>query len=79
MMCNELLLERCTGNGRRRKHDGVIITLKPNLRWCSDSFEIRCWSGERARSVARRRISSPRFRELPDHEPCAVYRRAAYQ
>lgn len=47
MKRNKLLLERCTGDGRGRKHDGVIITLKPNLRWCSDSFEIRCWSGER--------------------------------
>jgi putative transposase len=25
----------------------VIITLKSNLRWCSDAFEIRCWNGER--------------------------------
>jgi transposase InsO family protein len=47
MKRNQLLLERCTGEGRGRKHDGVIVTLKPNLRWCSDSFEIRCWSGER--------------------------------
>ncbi len=47
MKRNKLLLERCTGDGRGRKHDGVIITLKPNLRWCSDGFEIRCWSGER--------------------------------
>jgi len=47
MKRNKLLLERCTGDGRGRKHDGKIITLKPNLRWCSDSFEIRCWSGER--------------------------------
>jgi putative transposase len=47
MKRNKLLLERYTGDGRGRKHDGVIITLKPNLRWCSDSFEIRCWSGER--------------------------------
>ena len=47
MKRNKLLLERCTGDGRGRKHDGVIMTLKPNLRWCSDSFEIRCWSGER--------------------------------
>lgn len=43
---NQLLLERYTGKPRRI-HDGVIITLKSNLRWCSDSFEIRCWSGER--------------------------------
>ena len=47
MRRNKLLLERCTGGGRGRKHDGVIVTLKPDLRWCSDSFEIRCWSGER--------------------------------
>jgi putative transposase len=47
MKREKLLLERCTGNHPGRKHDGVIITLKPNLRWCSDSFEIRCWSGER--------------------------------
>jgi hypothetical protein len=30
-----------------RTHDGVIITLRSNLRRCSDAFEIRCWSGER--------------------------------
>ena len=47
MRRNKLLLERCTGDGRGRKHNGVIVTLKPDLRWCSDSFEIRCWSGER--------------------------------
>ena len=47
MQRNKLLLERCTGDGRGRKHDGVIVTLRPDLRWCSDSFEIRCWSGER--------------------------------
>lgn len=41
-----LLLERCTGRSPR-VHDGKIITLKPNLRWCSDSFELRCWSGEK--------------------------------
>jgi transposase InsO family protein len=42
----KLLLERHTGKPRRI-HDGVIITLRSNLRWCSDSFEIRCWNGER--------------------------------
>jgi transposase InsO family protein len=47
MKREKLLLERCTGNRPGRKHDGTIITLKSNLRWCSDSFEIRCWSGER--------------------------------
>jgi len=46
MRTNSLLLERHTGKSTRT-HDGVIITLKSNLRWCSDSFEIRCWNGER--------------------------------
>jgi transposase InsO family protein len=43
---HQLLLQRYTGKSTRT-HDGVIITLKSNLRWCSDSFEIRCWNGER--------------------------------
>ena len=46
MRDRDLLLERHTGRPRRI-HDGVIITLKSDLRWCSDAFEIRCWSGER--------------------------------
>lgn len=29
-----------------RNHDGKVITLKSDLRWCSDAFQIRCWSGE---------------------------------
>ena len=41
-----LLLARHTGKPTRT-HDGKIITLKSNLRWCSDGFEIRCWNGER--------------------------------
>ena len=30
-----------------RTHDGKIITLKSDLRWCSDGFEIQCWNGEK--------------------------------
>jgi putative transposase len=43
---HQLLLQRHTG-GPARRHDGTVVTLKSDLRWCSDSFEIRCWSGER--------------------------------
>jgi transposase InsO family protein len=46
MSRNGLLLQRY-GTKPERPHDGKVITLKSNLRWCSDSFEIRCWSGER--------------------------------
>jgi transposase InsO family protein len=41
-----LLLERHTGKSTRT-HDGRIITLASNMRWCSDCFEIRCWDGQR--------------------------------
>lgn len=46
MSRNQLLLQRHTGKPTRT-HEGTIITLKSDLRWCSDSFEIRCWNGER--------------------------------
>jgi transposase InsO family protein len=41
-----LMLARYTGKPTR-PHDGTVVTLKSNLRWCSDGFEIRCWNGER--------------------------------
>ena len=41
-----LLLARYTGKPTRT-HEGRVITLKSDLRWCSDTFEIRCWNGER--------------------------------
>jgi putative transposase len=30
-----------------RSHDGKIITLRSDLRWCSDGFQIQCWNGEK--------------------------------
>ena len=47
MRDHQLLLHRHTGKKPTRTHDGQVITLRSNTRWCSDSFEIRCWSGER--------------------------------
>lgn len=46
MKQENLLLQRYTGKPTRT-HDGKIITLKPNLRWCSDTLTIRCWNGEK--------------------------------
>lgn len=51
MRDHQLLLHRHTGYKPTRTHDGQVITLKSNLRWCSDSFEIRCWNGEVVRVV----------------------------
>lgn len=49
MRQNRLLLARHTGRGRQVPHQGKVITLKSNQRWCSDSFEIPCWNGETVR------------------------------
>jgi putative transposase len=49
MRQNGLLLARHTGTGRQRAHDGVIRTLRSNLRWCSDVFEVLCWNRETVR------------------------------
>ena len=46
---NGLLLQRYTGKPPGRAHDGQIITIRPNLRWTSDSFEIACWNGQAVR------------------------------
>ena len=45
MAANQLLLERHTGKPVRT-HEGKVVTLKSDLRWCSDSLEIRCWNSE---------------------------------
>lgn len=46
MKRSSLLLPKY-GTKPERPHDGKVITLASDLRWCSDGFEIRCWSGER--------------------------------
>ncbi|MBR7513166.1 IS3 family transposase, partial [Mycobacterium tuberculosis] len=27
-------------------HDGRVVTLRSNVRWCSDGLEFTCWNGE---------------------------------
>jgi len=46
MRQNNLLLARYA-NRPLRVHDGKIITLKSNTRWCSDGFYITCDNGDR--------------------------------
>src|SRR5690554_3508410 len=43
---NDLLLARY-GRKKTQAHDGKVITLKSNTRWCSDSFSIQCFNGDR--------------------------------
>lgn len=42
----KLLLQRHTGKPNRT-HDGKVITLHSDTRWCSDAFSIQCWNAER--------------------------------
>ena len=42
MRANDLLLARHSGKRPSRAHDGKVITLRRNTRWCSDGFEIHC-------------------------------------
>ena len=48
MRINHLLLPKYTGRSTRL-HTGTIITLTSNMRWCSDSFEILCFNGDKIR------------------------------
>lgn len=46
MKQNGLLLP-AFGKKPLRSHDGKIITLKSNTRWCSDAFTLQCANGDR--------------------------------
>ena len=49
MKAHGLLLERHTGGGEKRRHDGRVAVDRPDTRWCSDGFEIGCDNGEKVR------------------------------
>lgn len=45
MKSQNLLLQKY-GKRPIRVHNGKVVTLKSNLRWCSDHFSLQCWNGE---------------------------------
>ncbi len=47
---NQLLLAKY-GKRPTRTHDGKVITLHSNTRWCSDSFIIQCDNGDKLQVV----------------------------
>lgn len=49
MKANGLLLQRHSGGGEERRHDGRVAVDRSDLRWCSDGFEIGCDNGEKVR------------------------------
>ena len=46
MRQNGMLLARHTGRRIGRVHDGKVVVMRSNLRWCSDGFEVTCWNGD---------------------------------
>jgi putative transposase len=49
MQRHALLLQRHTGRREGRIHDGKIMVMRSNLRWCSDGLEFTCWNGDTLR------------------------------
>jgi putative transposase len=46
MKAHGLLLARHGGKRLGRRHDGKVIVMRSDLRWCSDGLEFACWNGE---------------------------------
>jgi putative transposase len=45
------LLQRHTAKRPERRHDGKVIAMRSNIRWCSDGLEFKCWNGEVVRAA----------------------------
>lgn len=46
MQAHGLLLARKYTKRPEHIHDGKVIVMRSNLRWCSDGFEFTCWNGD---------------------------------
>lgn len=46
MKAHNLLLARKYSERPEHVHDGKVIVMRSNLRWCSDGFEFTCWNGD---------------------------------
>lgn len=51
MQAHSLLLARRYTVRSDHAHDGKVVTLRSNLRWCSDGFEFACWNGDVVRGA----------------------------
>ena len=51
MKAHSLLLARRYSERPEHIHDGKIIVMRSNLRWCSDGFEFTCWNGDIVRGA----------------------------
>ena len=46
MANHALILEKHTAVRKGRVHDGKVMVMRSNLRWCFDGLEFTCWNGE---------------------------------
>ena len=51
MQAHSLLLARKYTERPEHVHDGKVIVMRSNLRWCSDGFEFTCWNGDIVRGA----------------------------
>jgi putative transposase len=51
MKVHGLLLAKHAGSRPGRRHDGKVVVMRSNLRWCSDGLEVACWNGEVVRAA----------------------------
>ena len=51
MQTHNLLLARKYTERPEHVHDGKVIVMRSNLRWCSDGFEFNCWNGDIVRGA----------------------------
>lgn len=46
MANHAMILEKHTAVRIGPVHDGKVMVMRSNLRWCSDGLEFTCWNGE---------------------------------
>ncbi len=51
MQGQNLLLARRYTERESRAHDGKVVTMRSDLRWCSDGFEFTYWNGDIVRGA----------------------------
>jgi len=51
MEAHNLLLARKYTERPEHIHDGKVIVMRSNLRWCSDGFEFTCWNDDVVRGA----------------------------
>lgn len=51
MQAHGLLLARTYTKRLEHVHDGKVIVMRSNFRWCSDGFEFTCWNGDIVRGA----------------------------